>query len=59
MDKRALEQFGHNALGQFRADWTVEQLERRFAAEDAKEKGKSDVLALQTQERSQKGRKNR
>ena len=35
MDKRAIEQFGHNALGQFKKDWTVERLEQRFAAEDA------------------------
>ena len=30
----AIEQFGHNALGQFTKNWTVEQLERRFANED-------------------------
>lgn len=35
MDKRAIEQFGHNPLGQFKKDWTVERLEQRFAAEDA------------------------
>ena len=35
MDKRAIEQFGHNPLGQFKQDWTVERLEQRFAAEDA------------------------
>lgn len=34
MDRRAIEQFGHNALGQFTKNWTVEQLERRFANED-------------------------
>ena len=33
MDKRALEQFGPNPLGQFKKDWTVERLEQRFAAE--------------------------
>ena len=27
-------QFGHNALGQFKKDWTVAALEERFAAED-------------------------
>ena len=35
MDQRAIEQFGHNPLGQFKKDWTVERLEQRFAAEDA------------------------
>ncbi len=35
MDRRAIEQFGHNPLGQFKQNWTVEQLERRFAAEEA------------------------
>lgn len=35
MDKRAIAQFGHNALGQFKQDWTVERLEQRFALEDA------------------------
>ena len=34
MDERALTQFGHNALGQFKKDWTVAALEERFAAED-------------------------
>ena len=34
MDKRAIAQFGHNPLGQFTKNWTVEQLERRFANED-------------------------
>lgn len=33
LDKRALEQFGPNPLGQFKKDWTVERLEQRFAAE--------------------------
>lgn len=33
MDARAIAQFGHNPLGQFRQNWTVEQLEQRFAAE--------------------------
>lgn len=35
MDARALAQFGHGPLGQFKKDWTVEQLEQRFEAEDA------------------------
>lgn len=35
MDQRAIAQFGHNALGRFKQNWTVEELERRFAAEDA------------------------
>ena len=34
MDRRAIAQFGHNPLGQFMKNWTVEQLERRFAKED-------------------------
>ena len=34
MDRRAIAQFGHNPLGQFTKNWTVEQLERRFANED-------------------------
>lgn len=34
MDDRAITQFGHNALGQFKENWTVEALEQRFAAED-------------------------
>ena len=35
MDERALGQFGNTALGRFKDNWTVEQLEQRFAAEDA------------------------
>lgn len=34
MDQRAIAQFGHNPLGQFKQNWTVEQLERRFANEE-------------------------
>ena len=34
MDQRAIAQFGHNPLGQFKQNWTVERLEQRFAAED-------------------------
>ena len=34
LDKRALAQFGPGPLGQFKQNWTVEQLEARFAAED-------------------------
>ena len=37
MDKRALSQFGNNPLGKFRKTWTVQGLEDRFSAEDAKE----------------------
>lgn len=35
MDQRSIAQFGNNPLGQFKQNWTVEQLERRFAAEEA------------------------
>ena len=35
MDKRALAQFGHNPLGQFKQNWTVERLEQRFAMEES------------------------
>lgn len=34
MDKRAIKQFGKGPLGQFKQNWTVAQLERRFAAEE-------------------------
>lgn len=34
MDRRAIAQFGDTPLGRFRKDWTVQQLEERFAAED-------------------------
>ena len=34
LDERALSQFGKNALGQFKQNWTVAALEERFAAED-------------------------
>lgn len=34
LDDRALAQFGHTPLGQFKPDWTVAQLETRFAAEE-------------------------
>lgn len=34
MDKRAIEQFGHTPLGQFKQNWTVEQLDQRFAREE-------------------------
>ena len=34
LDRRAITQFGHNPLGQFKQNWTVEQLERRFAEEE-------------------------
>ncbi len=35
LDRRAIAQFGNNPLGQFKKNWTVEQLEKRFADEDA------------------------
>lgn len=38
MDERALGQFGHTALGRFKDNWSVEQLENRFAAEDIERK---------------------
>lgn len=34
LDKRALEQFGNTPLGHFKQNWTVEQLEQRFAKEE-------------------------
>lgn len=34
LDKRAIEQFGNNPLGQFKQNWTVEALEERFAEEE-------------------------
>ena len=34
MDERAINQFGNTALGRFKDNWTIEQLEQRFAAED-------------------------
>lgn len=34
MDKRARAQFGPGPLGQFKKDWSVERLEKRFARED-------------------------
>ena len=38
MDRRAIEQFGADSpLGQFRKDWTVEALEKRFAAEEQRQ----------------------
>lgn len=36
LDKRAIAQFGAGPLGQFRKDWTVAQLETRFAEEERK-----------------------
>ena len=36
LDKRAIAQFGAGPLGQFRKDWTVAQLEARFAEEERK-----------------------
>lgn len=38
MDRRAIDQFGAgNPLGQFKKDWTVEQLEQRFATEERRQ----------------------
>lgn len=34
IDKRAIKQFGNDPLGQFKQNWTVAQLERRFLAEE-------------------------
>lgn len=36
LDRKAIAQFGKGPLGQFRKDWTVEQLEARFAKEEQK-----------------------
>jgi len=38
MDKRALAQFGDTPLGRFRPNWTVAQLDQRFAAEENERK---------------------
>ena len=38
LDKRACEQFGPGPLGQFKRDWSVEQLEARFAREEKEAK---------------------
>lgn len=35
MDKRAVEQFGHTPLGQFKTGWTVAALDDRFKQEEA------------------------
>jgi len=35
LDRRARAQFGPGPLGQFKPNWSVERLERRFASEDA------------------------
>lgn len=37
MDKRAIAMFGDNPLGRFRKNWTVEQLDQRFAEEERQE----------------------
>ena len=34
MDNRALAQFGQTPLGRFKENWTVDQLDKRFAKED-------------------------
>lgn len=33
MDRRAISQFGGTPLGQFKENWTVEQLDYRFSME--------------------------
>ncbi len=38
LDERAIGQFGHTPLGRFKDNWSVEQLEQRFAVEDAARK---------------------
>lgn len=38
MDKRAREQFGVGPLGQFKQNWSVSELDERFAAEERGEK---------------------
>ena len=37
MDKRTTAMFGNNSLGRFRKNWTVEQLDQRFAEEERKQ----------------------
>ena len=34
IDERAIGQFGNSSLGRFKDNWSVEQLEQRFEAED-------------------------
>ncbi len=34
MDRRAIEMYGDTPLGRFKDNWTVEQLDKRFAAEE-------------------------
>lgn len=34
MDNRALAQFEQTPLGRFKENWTVDQLDKRFAKED-------------------------
>lgn len=46
LDRRALEQFGNNALGRFKERWTVEQLEQRFADEDRQCRLENDEIRL-------------
>lgn len=35
LDERAITQFGNNALGKFKQNWTVAQLDQRFSTEEA------------------------
>lgn len=44
LDRRALAQFGNNALGRFKERWTVEQLEQRFADEERQCSFENDEL---------------
>lgn len=44
LDKKALAQFGKGPLGQFRKDWTVAQLEARFAEEERKAQKNTDIF---------------
>lgn len=44
MDARARAQFGDTPLGQFRKDWTVTELDERFAKEEEKTYKKQEVL---------------
>lgn len=53
MDECAITQFGHNPLGQFKKDWTVERLEQRFAAEDMQNvNGKEIPMDQETEQKS-------
>jgi hypothetical protein len=53
LDERAIGQFGSTALGRFKDNWTVEQLEQRFAAEDAAKETerKEDAMSKEKSEK--------